>query len=226
MAIDSFDATRMFATVREPLAVVHRSRIARDAPWAHVSGWAQLSGTPSRVSFVMVSRNAQEVLRPLLPEISDSLTEIGFPWEIAIVDNASEDGSSELLMRWSEVPGFSWLRLERDFGETHAACVGLLEARGDAVIVANAGAPTSIEHLPEMVERWRDGSTVVSVEWSEESGSHVVAWSLDVTGSRAPASWLSTFTGAQGDLVLLDREVVEGLLRSNGASERAPSRPA
>lgn len=192
----NFDAARRLAVGSDGVAAPPRT-------WAHVSGWAQLSGTPRRLSFVVIHRNAR-ALGFLLPVVSDALTEIGYPWEIAVIDNASEDGSGALLAAWSEVPGFNWIRLARDYGDMGALAAGLREARGDAVILANASAPLSIEHLPDVVDRWDAGSRVVSVEWSSDRHNHVVGWRDEL-----PADLMA---GAH-DLVLLDRAVVDRLLR-------------
>lgn len=203
MAHLSFDSTRTFA-LGDDADERDASRSRREArAWAHVSGWAQLSGTPRHLSFVVVHRNAR-ALGHLLPEISDTLTEIGFPWEISVVDNASTDGSEALLSQWAEVPGFNWIRLARDYGDMGAIATGLRDARGDAVLLTNASSPMSIELLPEVVETWEAGSMVVSVEWSPERLNHVVGWRDDLPDDLLVG---------QHDIVLLDRAVVDRLLR-------------
>ena len=72
---------------------------ALDTPpsWAHASGWAQISGTRRTVSCVLTCRNQAPTLAKLLPFLSDTLTECGYPWEIIVVDIASVDQPRALL---------------------------------------------------------------------------------------------------------------------------------
>lgn len=185
--------------------------------WAHVSGWAQLSGSPRNVSCVVSCGSAARTLSHLLPDLSDFLTEAGFPWEIVCVDGPSTNGTGELLSQWSEIPGFTWIRLVRDCDDAVATQTGMQHARGDAVILVSAAAELSIELLPEMIERWDQGNEVVLVRRAGgASPVRVACWSID------EPEWTSnklddglTLTGAN-QLVLLDRRVVDMLLSADG----------
>ena len=65
----------------------------RDEPsWAHASGWAQLSGSRQTVSCVLPCRDKARTLSMLLPILSDTLTECGYPWEVIVIDCGSIDG--------------------------------------------------------------------------------------------------------------------------------------
>ena len=69
----------------------------QDQPsWAHASGWAQLSGARQTVSCVLPCRDKAHTLAKLLPILSDTLTECGYPWEVIVVDCGSRDGTGEL----------------------------------------------------------------------------------------------------------------------------------
>ena len=185
--------------------------------WAHVSGWAQLSGSPRNVSCVVFCGGAARSLSHLLPDLSDFLTEAGFPWEIVCVDGPGTDHTGELLSRWSEIPGFTWIRLVDECGEAVATQTGMHHARGDAVILVNAAADLSIELLPEMIEKWDQGNEVVLLRRAGgASPARVVGWSID------EPEWTSnelddglTLSGSN-QLVLLDRRVVDMLLRAEG----------
>ena len=56
-------------------------------------GWAQLSGARQTVSCVLPCRDKAHTLAKLLPILSDTLTECGYPWEVIVVDCGSRDGT-------------------------------------------------------------------------------------------------------------------------------------
>lgn len=200
-------------------AVIASIRCAHDPvgepAWAHVSGWAQLSGSPRSVSCVVSCRNAARLLSRLLPEMSDLLTEAGFPWEMMCVDGASTDGTGELLSEWSEIPGFTWIRLARDYDEAVVIETGMQHARGDAVVLVGATVGRSIELLPEMIEKWEEGNEVVVVRHDEgRDNPRLVCWSIDGSDGMANALDDERSVMDEGQLMLLDRQVVDLLLQA------------
>ena len=209
-----FEAARLAALGIDVEKIKHSDPDLGEPAWAHVSGWAQLSGTPRRLSCVLLCRDAAPTLAHLLPELSDVLTEIGFPWEVTVIDQASVDESHEVLSQWTEFPGFNWLRLAKDYGDTAAALAGLCSVRGDAVIVTNASASPSIERLPEMVDQWEQGSAAVFLE---RRGDDV--WSAGIR-SQEPFDLelhhltLANSLGGASNIVLLDRRAIDRLVNS------------
>jgi len=150
------------------------------------------------------------MLSRLLPELSDLLTEAGFPWEITCVDCASTDGTSKLLERWSELPGFRWIRLKRNYGQVAAMQTGLRHATGDAVILVTAAADPSIHLLPNMIARWDEGHDVVLLR-SDGGGDFdtLECWSLDAPGAAPPEVSDEPIGVGAGQSMLLDRRVVD-----------------
>jgi glycosyltransferase involved in cell wall biosynthesis len=158
------------------------------------------------------------MLSRLLPELSDLLTEAGFPWEITCVDCASSDGTSNLLGHWSELPGFRWIRLARDYGQVAAMHTGLRHATGDAVILVTAGDDPSIHLLPNMITRWDEGHDVVLLR-SDGAGDvdKIVSWSLDAPEIALTEVGDEHVVGA-GQSMLLDRRVVDLLFEQAASS--------
>jgi len=181
-----------------------------DIGWAHVSGWAQLNGTRRSLSCVVPARNALPALRDLLPVLSDTLTECGFPWEIIVVDCASGDGTEELISPWCELPGYRLLVLDESLDRASAVVLGLEAARGDAVMLLDAGCRRQLPMLNELVTRWDGGSSIVYTAPDSRSGDTVVheATSLDQGAFGAADGQVA---GA-ASLLLLDRAVVLDLL--------------
>jgi len=215
MTAISFEATRLRALGIEVERFRHSDQELGEPAWAHVSGWAQLSGTPRRISCVLTCRDDAASLGRLLPDVSDTLTELGFPWELTIIDNPGMDGSGAVLSKWTELPGFNWMRLAKDYGEAAAVWAGLCNARGDAVILINASDDPPLERLSELVDQWELGNEIVALERDSGDGSgSVVNWSQecgDIEQFRRPCP--NPLKNAYR-LILLDRRAVDSLIQS------------
>lgn len=178
--------------------------------WAHASGWAQLYGTRRSVSCVLPVRNQLHALRTLLPQLSDLLTECGYPWEAIVVDSASSDGTEPVLRAWCELPGYRLLALDDDVGRASSIVLGFEAARGDAVILLDAQAPHPLSLIHEMVQRWEAGATVIYAARDTRSGDS----ELRVPGQAGPSALGGMRLADDGaDLVLLDKVMVRELLR-------------
>jgi glycosyltransferase involved in cell wall biosynthesis len=203
-----------FRTSNVTIASIRQSLNGTGAPaWAHVSGWAQLSGSPRQISCVVSCRNAARAIAQLVPELSDTLTEVGFPWEITFVDRASADETDRLLSGWADVPGVTWIRLAEDCGEAAAIATGVRDARGDAVIVINATANPSLELLPEMISRWDEGNEIVFVDHGNTPAKReIVCWTSEFPGHDATAEKVVSLAVAASAVILMDRQIVDSLL--------------
>ncbi len=181
--------------------------------WAHVSGWAQLSGTRRTVSCVLTCRNQAPTLATLLPFLSDTLTECGYPWELIVVDIASVDQTPALLAGWAELPGFQSLSLHPGAAASNAFALGLYRARGDAVILLDAALEHNPALIPRMILKWEDQARVVFAQRDQGSGaSRLVSWD-DTDLQRQAAGRDFPFPREATALGLLDRRVLTELMR-------------
>jgi glycosyltransferase involved in cell wall biosynthesis len=180
-----------------------------DIGWAHVSGWAQLNGTRRSLSCIVPVHNELPRLRQLLPALSDTLTECGFPWEIIVVDRASRDGTEAAMRTWCELPGYRLLALDGSIDAATATALGFTAARGDGIVLLDATGEHRLWALSEMVMRWDAGGTVVLMTEDHRTGEFIVQARQPV--STAPG-WAQD-DATEAELVLLDRSVVLDLLR-------------
>ncbi len=83
-------------------------------------------------------------------------------YEIVFVDDGSEDGSLQEILRLREHdPRVKVITFTRNFGQMAAMLAGFKEATGDAIINISADLQDPIELIPQMVEKWQGGSETV-----------------------------------------------------------------
>lgn len=180
--------------------------------WAHASGWMQLSGAKQTLSCVLPCRNQAHVLSKLLPLLSDSLTECGYPWELIVVDRSSPDDTAELLDHWTRLPGFRRLDLAAGATMEDAVAAGLMSARADAVILFDPSVVHSPELIPNMVLMWEAGALLVHAQLDPASRQSVLqSWDETQTRLRIADPEFMLPAGCT-QLGLLDRQFVDWML--------------
>lgn len=166
-----------------------------------------------RLCCIVPAYNEAENLASLLPQLSACLTDCSDDWHVIVVDDGSTDSTPLLLARWAQRPGFTVLRLSRNFGKEAALTAGLESATGEVVVMMDA----DLQHPPALiatfVARWREGADVVYAlreDRSDESafkrlGTRIFYALVNAADRfRVPA-------GA-GDFRLMDIGVVRALL--------------
>ena len=149
----------------------------------------------------------------------------GIEHELILVDDGSDDGTGEALERIAAGdPRVKIVKLSRNFGHQAAITAGLDHARGDATVMLDSDLQDPPELIPEMVERWREGSEVVYAVRRARPG--------ETRAKLATASWFYRLFSrlAQidleqnaGDFRLLDRRALDALNAMRGA-EPLPAR--
>lgn len=186
----------------------------RDEPsWAHASGWAQLSGSRQTVSCVLPCRDKARTLATLLPILSDTLTECGYPWEVIVVDCGSIDGTDTLMSAWGELPGFRCLPMDGSARLESAFEAGILAARGDAVILLDPARPHAPELIPAMLQQWESDARLVYAKTDARGGSQLRWWN-DARMADETARPDMHLPPECMVLSLLDRRLVDWLARA------------
>lgn len=83
-------------------------------------------------------------------------------YEIVFVDDGSKDQSlKEILALKDHDPCVKVITFTRNFGQMAAMLAGFKEATGDAVINISADLQDPVQLIPQMVEKWHEGSEIV-----------------------------------------------------------------
>jgi dolichyl-phosphate beta-glucosyltransferase len=102
--------------------------------------------------------NEAERLPRTLKRIGEFLEGWGRSYEILVVDDGSEDGTSEAARA---TPSVTLLRSETNRGKGHAVRRGMLAARGERRLMSDADLSTPIDELPRLDAEMDKGYDVV-----------------------------------------------------------------
>jgi polyisoprenyl-phosphate glycosyltransferase len=157
--------------------------------------------------------NEIEALPELYRRVSEVMDNTGDRWELILVDDGSQDGSTEKIRELAaEDDRVRPVIFARNFGHQIAVTAGLDYSRGDAVTIIDADLQDPPEVILELIQKWREGFEVVYAVRAEREGESMFKlWTASVfyrliyriTDVKIP---LDT-----GDFRLLDRKVVNVL---------------
>ena len=117
-----------------------------------------------KVSVVIPIFNEREnipILYEKLRSVIDKLKD--YEWEIVFADNASTDGSFEILKEiHKKDKRVKVIRLRRNFGQTGSLAAGLDFATGDVIITMDGDLQNDPEDIPLFLEKIQEGYDIVS----------------------------------------------------------------
>ena len=104
------------------------------------------------VSVVVPAYNECPNLVPLHAEISRVMTATGLPWELILVDDASDDGSAEALLELVAAgPHVRVVTMAVRTGQSGALLAGFAAARGDVVVTLDADLQNDPADIPRLL---------------------------------------------------------------------------
>ena len=170
------------------------------------------------LSLVVPVFNEEEAIPVYLDAVRKALEGVTESYEIIFAMDPSTDRTEEVVVEANRAdPRVKLLRFTRRFGQPGAIWGGLSHSTGRAAIVMDVDLQDPPEVIPELVRIWREGEykVVIPQRRSREGDNPVkrlVAWT---------AYWFINKTSTVsiprncGDYRLLDRKVIEELLRLN-----------
>ncbi len=165
------------------------------------------------ISCVVPAYNEARNLVTVVPQILATLSSLSDRVELIVIDDGSRDDTTQVMQSVCAAHAeVIYLKLSRNFGKEPALMAGLDAAAGAVVILMDADGQHPVELLPQMLEKWQQGSDVVyAVRKTRDDQSGLQAsltglfYTLVNFGNRVkiPAN--------AGDFRLMDRKVVEAL---------------
>ena len=169
------------------------------------------------LSAVIPFLNEEECIPALIAELDDSLSKLGIPFELVLVDDGSRDHSvavaKEELEKRPQVTA-TVISLSRNFGKEAALTAGLEAANGDVIVPLDADLQDPPTIIREMLDLWREGYDVVYAVRRQRVGEsktkRFTAYGFYRLMSRLSETGIPADTG---DFRLMDRCVVDALLK-------------
>ena len=105
------------------------------------------------------SGNAEELV-VRLTKVMETLPQ--YDYEQIVIDNASTDGTQEILRKLaSKNPRLKVILNARNFGHVRSPYHGMLQASGDAVIYLASDLQEPPELIPDFIKQWEQGAKAV-----------------------------------------------------------------
>lgn len=112
------------------------------------------------MSVVVPTYNEEQTVVGTVTAVRDWLEETRRPYEIIVVDNASEDRTVEVLGGLLDEQRVRLLQNELNRGKGYSVRRGMLDATGQLRLLCDADCAPSLTSLPRMVEAMRDADIV------------------------------------------------------------------
>lgn len=193
-----------------------RHRLSRVEGELRGIGGESSNVVPPELSIVLPCLNEEASLLIVVEQIASVLPDDRY--EVVLVDDGSEDNTWHIIRHVVQrQPHWQGVRLSRRFGHQAALLAGLQVARGEAVITMDSDGQHPPRLIPEMLTAWRAGAKVVQMV---RQPAKYETWGKRIT-SRLFYRFFSNLcevpiTPAAADFRLLDRQVVDTVLRSRG----------
>lgn len=135
---------------------------------------------PPDISVILPCFNEEENLEPLVRQLVDVLRALSRPYEIIFVDDASTDGSLDILRTLQENrPEIRVLRHRVNSGESAAQLTGFRQARGEILVTMDSDLQNDPADIPAMLAALEACDAVCGVRrrredsWIKRVSSHL-----------------------------------------------------
>jgi dolichol-phosphate mannosyltransferase len=114
-----------------------------------------------KISLVIPVFNESKNIKLLYDRLLSVFNKLQYDFEIIFIDDGSSDNSAEVISELCSDSRVKGLFLVRNFGHQQALSAGIDFAVADAIITMDCDLQDPPEVIPEMIEKWEQGSEVV-----------------------------------------------------------------
>ncbi|HEY7086975.1 MAG TPA: glycosyltransferase family 2 protein [Tepidisphaeraceae bacterium] len=181
--------------------------------------------TPPYLSLVIPAYNEQENVPTLLSRVESSLSQIGKPFEVIIIDDGSTDQTPQLLNEaMKSRPWLRVIRMKKNAGQSAGFEAGFEAARGQVIATIDADLQNDPEEIPrllplldeqkvDMITGWRKERQDTNFRrWQSRQANRIRNW---VTGE--------TVNDSASSLKLYRAHAIKGLKLFRGAHRYFPT---
>ena len=171
------------------------------------------------LSIIIPIYNESENIPILIDRINNLISCINRETEVLLIDDHSFDQTPVLLKEYCKKnQNFKYIRLSKNSGSHIAIIAGLQHCKGDIAVFLAADLQDPPELITEMLVKWQDNNDVV---WAVRETRHGVSF-VEKCFSRLFYMLFNISSDISlppkgADFALLDRKVIDALLRSIGS---------
>ena len=131
------------------------------------------------ISVIVPLLNEKESLPELLSRITAVMKENGFSYEVIMVDDGSDDGSWEEILRLaSQNPAIHGIRFRRNYGKSAALYCAFERAQGEVVFTMDADLQDFPEEIPQMYEMVKEQGWDIVSGWKQKRQDNALTKNL------------------------------------------------
>ena len=165
-----------------------------------------------KISILTPTFNEAENINELCLSIEKVMSNLAYDYEHIVIDNASTDGTIEILKKLCENnKKLKVILNNKNYGHLNSPFYGILQTSGDATIYINSDFQDPPELIPEYIKLWEKGNKVVLGQKNKSDENFVIKFLRKVyykTLSSISKDDLNLNTTGSG---LFDNTVIQNL---------------
>jgi dolichol-phosphate mannosyltransferase len=115
-----------------------------------------------KITAAFTARNEADLIETTLKDSVKHLDDLGLPYEILVVDNASTDDTAALAERFAEThPQVRVIRHPRNLGYAHSNLTAYQNATGNIIAVVDSDGQQTLADMPKFLAKIEGGADVV-----------------------------------------------------------------
>jgi len=116
-----------------------------------------------QISVVIPLHNEASTLRELYDRVRAAVDEIGYSWELILVNDGSTDDTPGILdSLFAMDPRITVVHLRKNYGQTAALMAGFNHSRGELIVSLDGDLQHAPEEIPKFISKIEEGYDMVS----------------------------------------------------------------